>query len=298
MTTCAFYRITELDRAPRVGRHLTVRDHMGTLRNDVGDLVDLRKASASQSLTRALDLLEVFLGGASEMNSGELAQAVGMSRSGVQRLLDTLEARRYLEHDRETRRYRLGVRVFDLGARFHNQLDIRRAALPEMTSLVEQTGQAAFLCVRDGDEALCLERVGGRHRVRIFALQLGERQPLHCGAAPRALLSGLADDEILAYARRTKLPRFTAKTITSADGLVADAHQTQRQGYVLSDQDVTAGIAAVGAPVHDHTGQVIASISVSGLAASYTSQRIDELAHGVRVSADRLSRQMGFSKES
>jgi len=77
MTTCAFYRITELDRAPRVGRHLTVRDHMGTLRNDVGDLVDLRKASASQSLTRALDLLEVFLGGASEMNSGELAQAVG-----------------------------------------------------------------------------------------------------------------------------------------------------------------------------------------------------------------------------
>jgi IclR family acetate operon transcriptional repressor len=263
----------------------------------MGDLVEIKKAPSSQSLVRALDLLEVFLGGSSELAAPELAAALGMSRGSVQRLLDTLHARGYVERDLETRKYRLGVRVFDLGARFHNQLDIRRAALPEMTSLVEQTGQAAFLCVRDGDEALCLERVGGRHRVRIFALQLGERQPLHCGAAPRALLSGLADDEILAYARRTKLPRFTPQTITSADGLVADAHRTQRQGYVLSDEDVTAGIAAVGAPVHDHTGQVVASISVSGLSATYTAPRIGELANGVRATADRLSRQMGYSKD-
>ena len=263
----------------------------------MGELVVLKKAPSSQSLARALDLLEVFLGTSSELSAADLAQALGMSRPSVQRLLDTLEARSYVERDADSWKYKLGVRVFDLGARFHNQLDIRRAALPEMTSLVEQTGQAAFLCVRDGDEALCLERVGGRHRVRIFALQLGERQPLHCGAAPRALLSGLADGEILAYARRTKLPRFTPQTITTPHSLVADAHQTQTQGYVLSDQDVTAGIAAVGAPVHDHTGRVIASISVSGLAATYTSERVGELANGVRVTAERLSRQMGYSKD-
>jgi IclR family acetate operon transcriptional repressor len=255
------------------------------------------RSTQSQSVARALDLLEVFLTANGESTLADLSVATGLSRRTAQRLLDVLEKRRYLDRDPDSRRYRIGIRAFELGSRFHNQLDLRRAALPELTSLVEQTQQAAFLCIRDGDEALCLERVGTRHRVRLFAWQLGERQPLHCGAAPRALLSGLADDEILAYARRTKLPRFTPQTITSADGLVADAHRTQRQGYVLSDEDVTAGIAAVGAPVHDHTGQVVASISVSGLSATYTAPRIGELANGVRATADRLSRQMGYSKD-
>jgi IclR family acetate operon transcriptional repressor len=246
------------------------------------------------SLQRALDLLEVFLSQNSEVGLAQLAAATRMSRATAHRLLTTLEARRYLQRDRETRKYSLGVRVFDLGARFQHQLDIRRAALPELTSLVEQTGQAAFLCVRDGDEALCLERVGARHRVRIFALQLGERQPLHCGAAPRALLSGMSKSELLAYARRTGLPAFTAKTLSTADQLLRDARQNRERGYVLSHEDVTVGIAAVGAPVRDHSGQVIASISVSGLAAAYTPSRISELADVVRAAAERLSRQMGY----
>lgn len=250
-----------------------------------------------QSLQRALDLLEVFLSDNSEMGLAQLAAATQMNRATAHRLLTTLEARGYVQRDRDTRKYSLGVRVFDLGARFQHQLDIRRAALPELTSLVEQTGQAAFLCVRDGDEALCLERVGGRHRVRIFALQLGERQPLHCGAAPRALLSGLSDSEVLAYARRTGLPSFTPKTIATADQLLHDARQTRDREYVLSNEDVTAGIAAVGAPVRDHSGQVVASISVSGLAATYTSERIAELADAVRSAAYRLSRQMGHNEE-
>lgn len=264
----------------------------------MGELLVIKKVSVSaRSVGRALDLLEVFLSQGSELSLAQIAAHAGINRATARRLLSTLEARAYLRRNPDTRKYSLGVRVFDLGARFHNQLDIRRAALPELTSLVEQTGQAAFLCIRDGDEALCLERVGGRHRVRIFALQLGERQPLHCGAAPRALLSGLSDSELLGYARRTKLRGFTAKTITTVEHLVEDAHKTQAQGYVISDEDVTAGIAAIGAPVRDHTGQVIASISVSGLAASYTSERIGELANCVRATASRLSRQMGHQKE-
>jgi DNA-binding IclR family transcriptional regulator len=262
----------------------------------MGEVVPLKNSRErelpGQSLRRALDLLEAFLTHSSELGLAQLASATRMNRATAHRLLTTLEERGYVQRSRDSRKYSLGVRVFDLGARFQHQLDIRRAALPELTSLVEQTGQAAFLCVRDGDEALCLERVGGRHRVRIFALQLGERQPLHCGAAPRALLSGLSDAEILAYARRTRLPSFTPQTIGNADQLLQDAHNTQANGYVLSNQDVTAGIAAVGAPVRDRTGQVVASISVSGLATTYTPERIAELADAVRSAAYRLSPQV------
>lgn len=256
-----------------------------------------RTAASGRSIERTLDLLEVFLRDEGEPSVADLAEATKSSRRSVQRLLDVLHQRGYVDRDSDSGHYRVGVRLFELGARFHNQLDLRRAALPDLTSLVEQTQQAAFLCIRDGDEALCLDRVGTRHRVRLFTLHVGERQPLHCGAAPRALLAGMTDRELLAYAERTSLPGFTPHTITTPEALLADAAATRENGFVVSDQDVTIGIAAVGAPVCDHTGHVVAAISVSGLAASYTDERVGELADAVGSAARMLSARLGFRSD-
>jgi DNA-binding IclR family transcriptional regulator len=104
----------------------------------------------------------------------------------------------------------------------------------------------------------------------------------------------MSDSEIFAYATRTGLPAFTPRTIVRTDQLLQDAHRTQAQGWTLSDQDVSPGIAAVGAPVRGHNGNVVASISVSGISTIYTSERIAELAEAVKSAAWRLSRQMGY----
>jgi DNA-binding IclR family transcriptional regulator len=255
----------------------------------------LQQDGGVQSVSRALDLLEAFLGHGPELGLTRIATVLNMNKATAHRLLATLETRGYVQHSPVNHRYSLGIRLFELGAHFQNQLDIRRAALPELTSMVEETGQAGFLCVRDCDHALCLERIEGRHFVRIFALRLGERQPLHCGAAPRALLSGLSDSEITAYAARTGLPKYTEQTIVTADRLLADADQTRLQGYAVSNEDVSLGIAAVGAPVRDYTKRVVASISLSGIAATYTPERIVSLAGAVAAAAHRISRQMGYS---
>jgi IclR family KDG regulon transcriptional repressor len=250
-----------------------------------------------QSVSRALDLMEAFVAHGPEIGLTSLASLLNMNKATAHRLLVTLEARGYVQRSAENRKYRLGVRLFELGAHFQNQLDIRRACQPDLTSMVEETGQAGFLCVRDGDYALCLERIEGRHFMRIFALRMGERQLLHCGAAPRALLSGMSNAEILAYATRTGLPGFTPQTITTTQRLLDDVNRTRRQGYVVSDQDVSPGIGAVGAPIRDYTGHVIASISLSGIAASYTPARIAALAGEVETAARRISHQMGYSTE-
>jgi len=242
-----------------------------------------------------LDLLDLFLSHGSELGLNDIAHLLGESKITVHRLLDTLETRGYLERCTAGGKYQLGARVFELGSCFQRQLDIRRAALPELTSLVEQTEQAAFLCVRDRDAALCLERVEGRHRAHIYALHIGERQPLHCGAAPRALLSALSDSEILAYASRTGLPTFTPRTISTTKGILDDAHLTRTQGYVVSNEDVSLGIGAIGAPVRDFSRHVVASISVSGIAASYTPERIASLGSVVAAAAWRVSQEMGFN---
>lgn len=248
------------------------------------------------SLSSGLALLEMFPTHGPELGLNDIARMLDESKVTVHRLVATMEARGYLERSTTTGKYRLGARVFELGSCFQSQLDIRRAALPELTSLVEQTEQAAFLCVRDRDCALCVERVEGRHRAHIYALHMGERQPLHCGAAPRALLSGLSDAEILAYASRTGLPAFTPRTISTPQDILDDAHRTRSQGYVISNEDVSPGIGAIGSPIRDVSGHVVASISVSGIAASYTPERISTLGSVVQAAARRVSQEMGFGR--
>jgi IclR family acetate operon transcriptional repressor len=251
-----------------------------------------------KSVWRALDLLEAFPKHGPELGLTKIASLLKLNKATAYRLLATLEERGYIERALENRKYRLGVRAFELGLYFQNQLEVRKLALPSIRDMVDQTGEAAFLCIREGDEAVCIERVEAEQQVNIFSLRVGGRQPLHCGAAPRALLSGLDDEQITAYAARTGLRASTANTLTTLDGLLQDVTQIRALGYVVSMNDVVMGIAAVGGPVFDHSGNVVASISLSGLSIHYDAQRISELASVVVTTAKRISRQLGYMEHS
>lgn len=242
--------------------------------------------------------MEVFPRYGPELGLTKIASLLNLNKATTYRLLTTLEERGYVERALESRRYRLGVRAFELGLYFQSQLQVRKLALPSMKALVEQTGEAAFLCMREGDEAVCIERVEAEQQVNIFSLRVGGRQPLHCGAAPRALLSGLDEKKIISYATRTGLPASTPDTITSLENLLKDVQMTRLRGYVVSMNDVVNGIAAVGGPVYDHSGNVTASISLSGLSIGYQPDRISELARIVVETAGRISRQLGFKGSS
>jgi IclR family transcriptional regulator, KDG regulon repressor len=249
-----------------------------------------------QSVWRALDVLEVFPKHGPELGLTKIASLLQLNKATTYRLLATLEARGYVERALESRKYRLGVRAFELGFYFQSQLEVRKLALPSLSSMVDQTGEAAFLCMRESDEAVCIERVEAERQVNIFSLRVGGRQPLHCGAAPRALLCGMDDDQIAAYAARTGLPASTPDTITTLASLLQDVKQTRKRGFVVSMNDVVTGIAAVGGPVYDHTGNVAASISLSGLSIGYDAARISELADMVVATAKRISRQLGYQE--
>jgi len=247
-----------------------------------------------QSLSRALDLLEAFPRLGPEIGLSRIAAELGLSKATAYRLLSTLEERGYVERAPGGRDYRLGLRAFELGSYYHSQLEVRQMALPLMREMTAQTGEAAFLCVREGDQAVCVERVDASAQAMVFALRVGGQQPLHCGAAPRALLAGMSDADVRDYAERTGLPAFTEHTITHIDRLLEDVRCTRREGFVFSQDDMTRGIAAVGAPVYDHTGSVIASLSLSGLSSQYDNQRVAVLGSLVAGAAGRLSRQFGY----
>src|SRR5205823_10151074 len=128
----------------------------------------------------------------------------------------------------------------------------RQAALPVMERIHERTGETVFLCVQRGDDAVCIERLDGL-RVQSLMLRLGGSLPLHVGAGPRALLAWGPRAEREAYVARVQLEAITDKTPVTREALFAALERSVEQGYAVSDDDVTPGIASPGAPVFDYT---------------------------------------------
>jgi DNA-binding IclR family transcriptional regulator len=252
--------------------------------------------SVVQSVQRTLDLLEAFPKHGPEIGLSQIASLLNMNKATAYRLLSNLEERGYIVRSADSRKYRLGLRVFELGTYFQSQLEVRRIGLYILREMVEQSNESAFLCIQEGDEALCVERVESQQEVNIFSLRVGGKQPLHWGGAPRALLAGMDNRQLEEYAKRTGLPASTARTICSLEALVEDTKLTRQRGYALSMDDVVHGIAAVGAPVYDHTGRVVAAISLSGLSIRYGPQQVSRFAHIVTEAAQQFSQQMGYPR--
>jgi DNA-binding IclR family transcriptional regulator len=216
-----------------------------------------------RSLAKAVLLLEA-LAGEREATPRRLAELLDEPRTTVYRLLTGLEALDMVEAGSQPGTWRLGWRLLRLGTAVIARLDERQAALPVMERLHQATGETVFLCVRRGNEAVCIERIDGL-RVQSLALQLGGSLPLHAGAAPRALLAWEPLETWEAYVASGELRRYTAHTPVTRDELFAELEDTVGQGYAISDEDVTPGIGSLAVPIFDYSGAVRAAISVGGM---------------------------------
>lgn len=215
-----------------------------------------------QLLDKANELIDV-LARMGVATPAELARELGEPRPSVYRMLDALTRIGLVRPAAAAGSVELGMRLLHLGAAAADAVVERRAALPALAGLHAQTGETVYLCVRRGLQAVCVERIEGR-RVALLLLKPGEALPLHVGGAPRALLA--FEPELWdAYFGRASFEVFTPETVQSAAALRADLDLIRDRGYAVSDEDVTPGVAAIGAPVRDDSGIVRAAISVAGL---------------------------------
>ncbi|WP_082506985.1 IclR family transcriptional regulator [Arthrobacter sp. Leaf337] len=196
--------------------------------------------------------------------SARLTELLEEPVSSVYRMLATLAEAGWVEQIGHRGAYRVGSKLLALSGEFSRRADIRRAAAPILREIHEATGETTFLCIRRGTRAVCIERIDGI-RVNSRVLQLGESLPLHVGAAPRALLAFEGREsweEYAAISANTGEPWLRGR---SRSEFYAELEEIKEQGFVRSDNQVTPGIAAIGAPIFNHRGEVAASLSVSGL---------------------------------
>jgi len=141
-------------------------------------------------------------------------------------------------------------------------LNFRKKAVPILTNLANETEKTAYLIVLERDKAVCLERIDARQYVDLLFLEVDMSMPLHIGAGPRLLLAHLPEEEIDRIIKTRGLPAWTEKSMTDPDLLKKSIRKIRDQGYAISFEDVTEGVAAVAFPVKNQKGEVIASISV------------------------------------
>jgi IclR family acetate operon transcriptional repressor len=217
-----------------------------------------------QSVDRALAALDTIgAAGAGGIGLSELARALGSSKSSALSLVRTLAERDFVAQV-DGGRYRLGLALARLGDLALSQITLYDVAMPVLRRLTDATARTARVGVFDDGYAIVIGRVDGPGSIRIES-HLGRRELPHCSALGKAILSQLPDDAVRAIALRTGLPARTANTITDVDALLRELARVRERGFAIDDEEDSAGVFCVGAPVRDHRGECVGAISVSGV---------------------------------
>ena len=250
---------------------------------DAGGIEILSKAGAVIDALAAAGMLSV----------NALAEAVDEPTSSTYRLLQSLIALDWVEQAPLRGMYRLGLAFLQIGGALEDSLEVRTVALPRMRELRAELDVAVLLCYRRGLRAVCVERIEG-HDVRSVAMQVGDSLPLHVGGAPFALLSWLpAGEQHIVLDDLARQADSLTYAVPDAAALRAAIATTHERGYSRSDQDVTIGIAAFGAPVFNHRGELVAAVSISGLRESLIGREASAAARLVAAAAS-ISHDLGF----
>jgi DNA-binding IclR family transcriptional regulator len=218
----------------------------------------------------------------------DLVTSLDLEQPTVHRMLKSLVAESLVMQDPESKRYFLGQAVYELGLAASQRFDLRSLCEPVLASLAEKSGDTAFLTVRSGDEAVCLDRREGDSPIQIFTLAVGDRRPLGVGAGSMALLAAFPEDEI------RRVIAVNAKSMAAYGEkdparLLSRVMEAKRRGYSVRDLPQYEGIRAIGMPVLDIEGQPIAALSVSTLAARLSGHQLDERQRLVREHCEAIT---------
>jgi DNA-binding IclR family transcriptional regulator len=245
-----------------------------------------------ESADRVLRILESFGPREPDVSLGELAERVGLPKSSVHRLLMTLIEHRFVDRDPATRRYRLGIRLFELGSAAIHERGLHSAAQPRLEELSRTTGETSHLAVLSGIEAVYVYKVDGPSDISMSS-RVGGRAACHATSIGK-VLTAWAPIEVLDEVRERPMVSCTPNTITSVKHFDAELARVRAQGYALDLEEYAEGLHCIAAPVRDQTGRVTSALGIAGPRSRLEGQRLDELIPVVVEAARALSRSLGY----
>lgn len=250
----------------------------------------------NQSVIKALKLLNFFTVETPELTLKEIAIKAGIPKPTAYRLLSSLESSDFLYKTKENEhdsRYRLGLKLLELGQIVSDQLEVRAIALPYMEKLAEEINEVIHLVIVNQDEATYIEKVDSFRALRLNT-RVGKSSPLYLGSGPKLLLAYLdrtRQEKILdvatSYRPNDKEPIDRQQLLDELDVIRQNSY-----AYSVGEQD--ADTTGISYPIYDYRNQVIAALAVSGLSSHFEGANLNQHKAKTKQTAETISRQLGY----
>jgi len=246
-----------------------------------------------QAVERALDILDCFTFENKELGLFEIAGQTGLNKTTVKRMLANLTHRNYLQQDPKTKKYKLGMRLFELGGIVFSSFSLRKAAAHFMDFLQKETRSTVLLGVMMEDQLVYVDKREGNGMIRISS-EIGWRRPLHYGMLGMILSAYLDPEKAAVILKKYPLEAYTPRSITDEEKFKNRLEEIRVQGYVIENGEAVEGIIGIAAPIRGHTHKVIAALGIAVPAGQCVSREAThDLAHRLREACDKISVELG-----
>jgi len=252
----------------------------------------LRKQYLVPAIKRSFDVIDLLAQRDAGMTVSEVHRALHLPLSSAAAILYTLQALGYIEKDVQSSRYSLGLKLLSFSRRLVDQLNIVGRCHSLLEQLAAETGLTSHIAVMRDGESMYVDRVPGSGLIQ-FSSYIGMRWALHASGVGKALLVGLADEELARTLKYLPLTKMTPHTITVRSHLEKQLHEFRRCGYTWEISEGEAGVVCVAAPILGAEGAVPAAVSVTGTTHQITDERIPSLGTVVKRFADLMSARLG-----
>ncbi len=250
-----------------------------------------------QSLERAFAILEQVAANRDGISLAELCKSVGLHSSTTFHLIKTMVQLHYASQDADSKKYKIGRKVFALAAGALDENELANRATPVLELLTDRTGESSHFAIRSGDDVIILAKISGTGMFQLID-RAGAVRPANATALGKVLLAAMTPPQLERFLARRELPRFTPKTIVERETLLAELEQVRRDGIAFDDGEFDPEARCVAVPVHDFLGRVAGAIGISGPMWRLSLQSLHEKSKIVRRSAAEFSAELGYRGEA
>ncbi|MEZ5424912.1 MAG: IclR family transcriptional regulator [Pyrinomonadaceae bacterium] len=251
-------------------------------------------SETSNAIERALTILETVAHSERGLTNSELSRRLKIPKSSASYILGTLEKTGYLMRERESGKYRLGLKLMGLTREMLSHIDVREIARPVLEKFVKKTNLSAHLAVLDNGRAVYVEKIEAAGFVKMD-IWVGHRLPVHSTAIGKVLVAGLPEDEIIGILKLRGMEKKSPKTITNPARFLKEIKKVRDFGFAIDNEENSTGVRCVAAPIFDAEGRTVAALGTSSTITEINEAALPRIVEMICHSAGKVSQYMGFS---
>lgn len=251
-----------------------------------------KQPDAVSSVLKVFGILQA-LGEQKDIGITELSQRLMMSKSTTYRFLQTMKMLGYVEQEGEADKYSLTLKLFEVGAKSLEYVDLISLADKEMRHISQLTNEALHLGALDVDHIIYTHKIDSNYNLRMQS-RIGRRNPLYSTAIGKVLLADHDEEFVRKTLKDVVFVKHTDKTHENVEQLLEELQLVKQQGYAEDNQEQEPGLRCIAAPIYDRFGHVIAGISISFPTIRFDENKMSEYVDMLQTAGRNISEHLGY----